>query len=113
MLGGDLEQRPRVDLGDLFHGLVPVLPAERAEVELAEGLLDQALLVVLVERLAGHLLGGEDRQVGDLGADLLDRAARLGLDVAARLLQQLLALGPGLLDGLALVRPRRPCARGR
>jgi hypothetical protein len=79
-----------------------VLPAERAEVELAERFLDQALLIVVVERLAGHLLGGEDRQVGDLGADLLDRAARLGLDVATRLLEQLLALGPRPLDCLAL-----------
>ena len=42
-------------------------------------------------------------EVGDLVADLLDRAARLGLDVAARLLQQLLALlARGLLERLSL-----------
>src|SRR5512132_1933225 len=82
--------------------LVAVVPAELAEVELAERLLDKALLVVGVERLARDLLGGQDRQVRDLAADLLDRAARLGLDVVARLLQELLALDLGLRQGLTL-----------
>ena len=59
-----------------------------------ERLLDEPLLVGLGERLARDLLGGEHGEVGDLVADLLDRAARLGLDVAARLLHHLLALAP-------------------
>ena len=75
----------------------------RAKSSSRERLLDEPLLVVLVERLARDLLGREDRQVGDLVADLLDRAARLGLDVAPGLLHQLLALDPGLLERLALV----------
>src|SRR5258707_9567086 len=78
---------------------VPSLARQRREVQLAQRLLDEAALVLLVERLARDLLGGEDRQVGDLVADLLDRAARLGLDVALGLLEQLLALGLGLLHG--------------
>src|SRR6185312_7107962 len=68
--------------------LVPAVPAERGEVELLERLLDEPLLIVLVERLARDLLGREDREVGDLVADLLDRAPRLGLDVAPGLLEQ-------------------------
>ena len=36
-------------------------------------------------------------EVGDLGADLLERALRLGLDLLARLLEPALALGLGLL----------------
>ena len=42
-------------------------------------------------------------QVGDLAADLVDRAARLGLDVAAGLLHHLLAPLGGLGLGVALV----------
>src|SRR4051794_2516219 len=61
------------------------------EVELAERFLDQAPVVVVVERLARHLLRRGDRQVGDLLADLVDRAARLLLDVAPRLLHEVLA----------------------
>src|SRR5215218_3709904 len=62
--------------GAMLRGgpLVAALPAELAEVELAERLFDEAPLVVGIERLAGHLLGGQDREVCDLGADLLDRA---------------------------------------
>ena len=55
------------------------------------------------QRLARHLLGREDRQVGDLVADLLDRAPGLGLDVAAGLLEQLLPLAASGLERLALV----------
>src|SRR5215218_4201698 len=84
--------------------LVAPLPTQGREVELVEGLLDQAALVALVERLARHLLGGPDGEVGDLLADLLDRAAGLGLDVAAGLLEHLVALGLGLGEHLALVR---------
>ena len=100
LLLGDLEQRARVYLGDLFHASMATCslgPSSRSasarEVELGERLLDQAPLVVARQRLAGHLLGRQHRQVGDLAADLLDRAAGLGLDVAPGLLEHLLALG--------------------
>src|SRR3954467_14632300 len=83
-------------------GSVSSLARERREVQLAERFLDEATLVVLVERLARDLLGREDRQVGDLVADLLDRAPRLGLDVALGLLEHLRALGAGLVDRLRL-----------
>ncbi len=46
---------------------------------------------------------GQDRQVGDLAADLLDRAAGLLLDVAASLLHQLLAPALALGDRLGLL----------
>ena len=41
--------------------------------------------------------GRLERQLGDLAADLVDRARRLGLDLLARLLEPALALGLGLL----------------
>ena len=77
---------------------------EGAEVELRESVLDEALLVVIGERLARDLLGREHGQVGDLAADLVDRATGLGLDVTPGLLEQALALGAGGLDRLLLVR---------
>src|SRR5206468_1791004 len=83
--------------------LAPALPArERGEVELGQRLVDEPALVVLGERLARDLLGRGDRQAGHLRADLLDRPAGLLLDVAARLLHELLAPAPGLGDGLLL-----------
>src|SRR5215217_195750 len=58
VLVGDLEQRTCVDLGDLFHRLVPAcVPGELVEVQFAEGLVDQAALVVGGQGLAGDLLG--------------------------------------------------------
>ena len=77
---------------------------EDAEVEVAQRLLDEALLVVLGERLARDLLGREHRQVGNLATDLVDRAAGLRLDVTTGLLEQPLALGAGGLDGFLLMR---------
>ena len=60
-------------------------------------------MVGVVEHLAGDLGGRDERQVGDLGADLLERAMRLGLDLALRLLEPPLAVGLGLvLDALTL-----------
>src|SRR5687767_14431534 len=89
-----------------------VLLAKGREVELAERLLDQPLLVLGAERLAGHLLGCEDRQVRDLVADLLDRPSCLGFDVAPRLPEQLLALPTRCLERLPLVLlGRPPCTR--
>ena len=97
-----LEQRPGVDDGDLFHVRLALLAREGREVQLGHGLLDQAALVLGRQRLPGHLLGGQDREVGDLGADLLDRATGLRLDVLARLLEQLLAALPALDDQVGL-----------
>jgi hypothetical protein len=58
-------------------------------------------VILLGERLARDLLGGRDREVGDLLAQLVERSARLVLDVAPGLGEQLLALLHGL--GLRLV----------
>ena len=60
----------------------PRSPESAAKSSSASGLLDEPALVVVGQRLARDLLRGEHGEVGDLGADLLDRAARLGLDVA-------------------------------
>ncbi len=109
LLLGDLEEGPRVDLGDLFH--LAALPQGR-EVELRQRLFDEPTLVVLVEGLAGDRLGGGDREVGDLLADLLDGAAGLGLDVAAGLLQQLLTRLLGGLEALTLRGLRRLAGAG-
>ena len=68
-----------------------------------ERLLDQALLVGVVERLARDLLGGHDRQVGDLPADVVERALGGRLDVA------LGALG-GLGGDLAAPAPWPRCS---
>ncbi len=100
VLLGDVEQRVAVHAGDLLHQLIPAsvrcpalpLAGQGAEVDLGERLLDQLLVVVVVERLARDLLGREDGEVGDLLADLLQRAPRLRLDVLARGGDQLLAL---------------------
>ena len=48
---------------------------ESREVDLAQRLLDEAALVLLVERLAGDLLGRQHGEVGDLLADLLAASA--------------------------------------
>ena len=76
-----LEERPRV--GAVDDAQIRLL-LQHGEVELADRVLDQAAVVVAVEHLAGHLRRGDQRQVGDLGADLLERALRLGLDLALR-----------------------------
>src|SRR5439155_24348507 len=81
-----------------------VPPLEHGEVELADRLFDQSLVVGVVERLARHLLRGDQAQVGDLGADLLQCAARFGLDLLARVLEPPLAVGLGLVAPPADVR---------
>ena len=68
------------------------LALQHGEVEVGDRVLDQPAVVVAVEHLAGHLRGRDERQVGDLGADLLERARRLGLDLLARLLEPALAV---------------------
>src|SRR5215203_5472722 len=102
---------------------LPLRAGERREVQLRDRLVDEPALVLARQRLARDLLGREDREVGDLGADLLDRPPRLGLDVTACLLEQLLAPlladgdGVGLLLLAGLARPRDDVvgllARGR
>ena len=77
---------------------------ERGEVELADRVLDQLAVVVAVEHLAGHLRGRQQRQLGHLGADLLERADRLGLDLLARVLEPALPVGLGLLAGALALR---------
>src|ERR687896_596971 len=72
----------------------------RGEVALAERLLDQAAVVVVRERLARDLLGGDHGHVRDLLAELVERAAGIMLDVAPRLGEQLLTLARGLHLGL-------------
>src|SRR4030095_1025327 len=76
----------------LLTRLGGAVPAERAEVDLLQRLVDQALLILVVERLAGHLLGRQHGQVGDLPADPLQRAPGLRLDVAPSGREQLPAL---------------------
>src|SRR5439155_11557635 len=80
-----LEERARVHaLGDR-HALVRGL--EGGEVELGDRLVDEATLVLRVQDLAGDARRRFEGQVGDLGADLVEGALRLRLDLAARLLE--------------------------
>ena len=116
VLLGDLEQRARVDLGDLLHASCPFRlrgcrrRARRSRPPRAPP-RSGAAVVLVVERLARDLLGGEHREVGDLLADLLERAAGLLLDVAARLLPSAprAACWPPPSSRPASARP--PCAR--
>ena len=70
---------------------------ERGEVEPVDRLVDQAPLVVRVEHLADDALRRLEREVGDLAADLLDRARGLGVDLLAGLLEPPLTLDLGLV----------------
>src|SRR5262249_22634420 len=72
-------------------------PFELGEVDLRERLVDQALLVVLVQRLARDLLRGQQAELADLLADLAERLGRRLLDLALRLLETALAVLLGLL----------------
>ena len=102
LLLGGLEERLRVDALRDGHQFLSVL--EHGEVEVADSASSiRRRWSSSVEHLAGHLAGRDERQVGDLRADLLERAARLGLDLAARLLEAALALGLELVaQALAL-----------
>src|SRR5262245_26656465 len=77
---------------------------EGREVELADRFVDQPLVVVGGEHLARHLLGRDHGQVGDLGADRLQRARRLGLDLARGLLEPALAVLLELVAQASLLR---------
>ena len=67
------------------------------EVEARDRLFDQLLVALRVERPPDDSRGRLEREVGDLGADLLERARGLGRDLLARLLEPTLPLGLGLL----------------
>src|SRR6266540_2249694 len=97
-----VEEGARVDAVDYRH----LAPLEHREVELAEGFLDQPAMVLVVERLAGDLARGQQAQVDDLDANLLESAARLGLDLAPGLFEPALPVGLGLLSHPPLVRLR-------
>ena len=93
LLLGHVEEGLGVYASCLRHQFLDSSAPERArEIDLAERLLDEAALVLLVEGLAGDLLGRQHGEVGDLLADLLQRAPRLRFDVAGRRGDQLLAL---------------------
>ena len=95
--------RAYVRCDDRHHAPSSSSALQHGEVEVADRVLDQLPVVVAVEHLAGHLRGGDERQLGDLGADLLERALRLGVDLLLRLLEAPLPVGLGLLaDALAL-----------
>ena len=92
LLAGGLEQGLGVDtVGDGHAPLV--LRRESLDVGLFDRLLDQPALVVLVEDLARDLLGGEERQLDDVAADLLAQPGVLGGELLAVLLQLLLEVG--------------------
>src|SRR5262249_23073230 len=76
---------------------------ERGEVEVADRVLDQPPVIGVVEHLARDLRGRLERQLGDLVADLLESALRLGLDLPPCFLEPSLAVGLRLvLDALPL-----------
>ena len=76
---------------------------ERREVEVADRVLDQPLWSSSSSTLPVTFAVAIEGELGDLGADLLDRAVRLRLDLPLRLLEPPLAVGLGLLlDALAL-----------
>src|SRR5437867_2459658 len=70
---------------------------EAREVERADRVGDQLAVAGRVERPADDARGGLERQVGDLGPDLVERPCRLGGDLLARFLEPALALLLGLV----------------
>src|SRR3954470_15583361 len=79
-----------------------LLRSERAEVDLGKGFLDQAPALGLAQGATNDLLGREQREIGDLILDLVDRLARLGRDRRLGCRDVALALLGGLLAHLAL-----------
>src|SRR5436853_5631279 len=67
------------------------------EVEAGDRLFDQLLVALRIERPPDDPRGGLEREVGHLGADLLQRTRRLGSDLLPRLLEPALPLGLRLL----------------
>src|SRR5829696_1264259 len=91
--------RPRRERARTCGARQPLVPAtlQHGEVEVADRLVDEAAVIRLVEHLPGDPGGGDDGELGDLRAQLLERAAGLGLDLLARVLDPALALGLELL----------------
>ena len=86
---------------------------QRGEVELGDRLVDEPALILGVEDLARHAGRRLEREVGDLGADQVERALRLGVDLALRLLEPARALDSRLPPSRARSARPRPCARRR
>ena len=112
LLLGGLVRAPARTCARATAQLVPAL-LQGGEVELPDGAVDQAAVVVAVEHLAGHLGGGDQRQLGDLVADLVERALGLGLDLPLGLRQPAVAVGLELAMQPARAATPRPCARPR
>ena len=70
---------------------------ESREVEVSDRLVDEPPVVGGIEHLADDALRRVDCEVSDLGADLVERAARLRLDLLARLLEPPNAIRLGLV----------------
>src|SRR5262245_27613011 len=67
------------------------------EIEARDGLLDQLLVALRIERAAHDPRRSLEREIGHLCSDLLERAGRLGRDLLPRLLEPPLPLGLRLL----------------
>src|SRR3954447_21742172 len=80
---------------------------ETREVEPGNRLGDELPVALGVERATDHPRGRLEREVGDLGSDLLERTRSLGGDLLPRVLEPALSLGLGLLAHPLL--HRLPC----
>src|SRR4051794_14939446 len=80
---------------------------ELREVEQADRLGDQLAIAIGVELLADHDRRRRERQVGDLGSNLVERPHGLCSDLAPRVLEPALPLGLGLLAHALLHRLAR------
>src|SRR5512134_2896911 len=79
-----------------------VLARDLLDVDLGDRLVDETPLVCLVEHLPGHLLRGEQGQLDDVAADLLAEPGVLRLELLAVFLEPLLQVrvcgGAGLVE---------------
>src|SRR5215210_8898012 len=66
---------------------------QNREVELADRVLDQPAVIFARQHLPRHLARRLKRKVCDLGADLLEGAPGLGLDLLRRLFETALPVG--------------------
>src|SRR5258706_2875299 len=90
--------------------LSPVL--QTGEVERADRLRDELAVASAVELLADDDRRRLEREVGDLGADLLERTRGLRGDLATRLLEAALPFGLRLCAHALLHRPGRVASLG-
>src|SRR5579875_222901 len=86
---------------------------QAGEVEAGDRLLDQGAVALGVEGAPDDAGSGLQGEVGDLGADLLQRPRRLGGDLPPRLLEAALPLGFGLLAHPLLHRLARAAGLGQ